>query len=93
MKKGFEWELLVAGACESQYKINGMKKRRVEVKAFRSKLLDQDNFYGGLKILLDALVELDLLHDDGPEFLELKAEQIKVNRIDQKLEITIEDLP
>jgi hypothetical protein len=92
IKKGFEWELLVAGACESQYKINGAKKRRVEIKAFRARLLDQDNFYGGLKPLLDGLIELELLHDDGPEFLELKAEQIKANKINQRVELIIEDL-
>jgi hypothetical protein len=93
MKKGFEWEFLVAGACEPQYKINGMKKRRVEIRAFWSRLLDQDNFIGGLKPLLDGLIELELLHDDSPEYLELKAEQIKASKVDQRLEIIIEDLP
>jgi hypothetical protein len=92
LKQGFKWELLVAGACEPRYKINGAKKRRIEVKAFRSRLLDHDNFIGGLKPLLDGLIELELLHDDGPEFLELKAEQLKASKTDQKLEIIIEDL-
>jgi Holliday junction resolvase RusA-like endonuclease len=91
MKKGFEWELLVVGACEPQYKVNGMKKRYVHIKSFRARLLDQDNFVGGLKVFLDALTELELIHDDSPEYLELRAEQIKAGKVDQRLEITIED--
>lgn len=92
MKKDFAWELLIAGAQEPEYKVNGAKKRRVEIKSFRVRLLDVDNFIGGLKILLDALDELDLIHDDDPEFLILKAEQFKVKKIDQGTEITIEDM-
>jgi len=92
LKQGFKWELLVAGACEPQYKINGMKRRRVLIKAFRARLFDRDNFIGGLKPLLDGLIELELLHDDGPEFLDLKAEQLKARRIDQRLEIIVEDI-
>jgi hypothetical protein len=91
LKQSFKWELLIAGACESQYKINGAKKRRVAIKAFRSRLLDQDNFIGGLKPLLDGLIELELLHDDGPDYLELRAEQLKTGKADQRLEIIIED--
>jgi hypothetical protein len=92
MKKGFEWEFLVAGACESQYRIDGAKKRRIELKAFRARLLDQDNFIGGLKPFLDGLIELELIHDDSPEYLEFRAEQIKAGKVDQRLEITIEDV-
>ena len=92
LKQGFKWEILVAGGCEDKYKINGAKKRRVEIKAFRSKLLDQDNFIGGLKPLLDGLIELELIHDDGPEFLDLRAEQIKSAKANQRLEIIIEEV-
>ena len=92
LKQAFKWELLVAGACEDKYKVNGAKNRRVAIKAFRARLLDQDNFIGGLKPLLDGLIELELIHDDGPEYLDLKAEQIKARRIDQRLEIIVEDI-
>jgi hypothetical protein len=92
LKQGFKWEALVAGACESQYKVNGMKRRRILIRAFRARLLDQDNFIGGLKPLLDGLIELELLHDDGPEYLELRAEQLKAEKVDQRLEIIIEDI-
>lgn len=90
LKQDYEWQLIASGANDSQYKVNGIKKRRVEIRSFRSRLLDQDNFIGGLKPLLDSLVEMDLLLDDGPEYLSLKAEQ--ENSRDQRTEIIIEDM-
>ena len=90
MKQDYGWQLIAVGAHDPQYKVNGIKKRRVEIKSFRSRLLDQDNLIGGLKPLIDSLVEMDLLLDDGPEYLLLRAEQ--ENSRDQRTEIIIEDM-
>ena len=46
------------------------EKRKLEVTSYRVALLDEDNLKGGMKLLLDALVDAKYLHDDGPKFLE-----------------------
>ena len=91
LKRDYGWQLIASGVNDSQYRVNGIKqRRRVEIKSFRSRLLDQDNFIGGLKPFIDALVEMDLLLDDGTAYLQLEAEQEIAQ--EQKTEIIIEDM-
>ena len=52
-------------------------KRTCEVTSHRKRLLDPDNLTGGIKMLLDALVELKLLKDDSPKWCDLKVGQKK----------------
>jgi len=54
--------------------VSGKDKRGVKIVSYRKQKMDTDNFYGGLKPILDALVCHYLIWDDGPKFIELKAE-------------------
>lgn len=76
LKDSFLWEIKV-NLSEQDIEINpDPEKRRLSIVSFRKNLMDQDNFIGGLKLLIDGLVDLGLLYDDSPEFLELgKLEQ------------------
>jgi hypothetical protein len=50
-------------------------KKGVKVLYITKKLQDKDNFYASLKPLMDALVDLDCIKDDSPEWCQLIAEQ------------------
>ena len=43
--------------------------------SYRRKLLDKDNLYGGVKGLLDACIEENLIWDDSPKYLDLDVDQ------------------
>ncbi len=75
MKETYQWELVVVGANDPKYKAEFGERRRVTIISYRKQLCDPDNFVGGLKILLDSLIELDLICDDSPKYLELVALQ------------------
>jgi len=67
------------------------ERRRVSVISSRTRPLDPDNFTGGLKPLLDGLVNAELLYDDAGAFLELEARQLKVkHRADEGTAVKIE---
>lgn len=48
------------------------EKRYVRIERHCVKRYDQDNFIGGCKGLVDALVALNLLKDDTPEWVEVE---------------------
>ncbi len=73
MKEAYQWELIAVGANNPKYKTEFGERRRVTIISYRKHLCDPDNFIGGLKILLDSLIELDLICDDSPKYLELVA--------------------
>jgi len=50
----------------------------LEIHSRRTRLLDPDNTFASAKPLIDALVEIGLLPDDGPEDITLKVTQEKV---------------
>jgi len=52
-----------------------LRKKEVTVISIRKKLMDPDNFIGGLKPLLDALKENKLIVDDSPEWIDLEGFQ------------------
>lgn len=66
----------------------GPVKRGVLIVSYRKKKLDDDNFFGGLKPLLDSLVAHKLIWDDNPEVLELRAE-IQIDTKDQRTVVEI----
>lgn len=51
------------------------EKRRVRIERHGKKTLDEDNAYGGCKLVIDCLKDLDLLVDDSPRWLELEVTQ------------------
>ncbi len=54
--------------------------RLVTITSYRTLLLDYDNLASGAKGLLDAIVALNLLHDDSPEWVETIYRQEKCKR-------------
>lgn len=62
--------------------------RKVKLNSYRVSLLDEDNFNGGLKPLIDCMKELKVIYDDSPKYFSYEAEQVKVSKkSDQKTEI------
>ena len=62
----------------------------MKITSYRKSFLDKDNFFGGLKELIDVIKELRLIYDDSPEYLNLEAEQkIEKKRKEQRTEIFI----
>lgn len=60
---------------------------------YKSILMDWDNFSASFKHIGDALVELGVIVDDKPSIVtQFLPQQIKSKRIDQKVEIIIEDV-
>ena len=66
--------LLVAiGNSENQKEYRATGKRKLTVVRFGSRKLDPSNLIGGLKGLIDCLVNYGLLVDDDEDHLELDA--------------------
>ena len=71
------WALFV----RNQMKLNKIKKAKAGEKfkltivSYRRRLLDVDNLYGGVKGLLDACIDEELIWEDSPKYLDLVVEQ------------------
>ena len=71
------WALFV----RNQMKLNKIKKAKAGEKfkltivSYRKKLLDYDNLVGGVKGLLDACIDEELIWEDSPKYLDLVVEQ------------------
>ena len=71
------WALFV----RNQMKLNKIEKAKVGEKfkltivSYRRRLLDVDNLYGGVKGLLDACIDEELIWEDSPKYLDLVVEQ------------------
>lgn len=72
-------------------KVEEKEKRKVKIVSHRISLIrDDDNFYGGLKPLLDALTGRRIIYDDSRKYIELTLEQKRVkDKEDQKTDIFI----
>ena len=71
------WALFV----RNQMKFNKIKKAetgekfKLTIISYRKKLLDYDNLVGGVKGLLDACIDEELIWEDSPKYLDLVVEQ------------------
>ena len=71
------WALFV----RNQMKLNKIEKAKAGEKfkltivSYRKKLLDYDNLVGGVKGLLDACIDEELIWEDSPKYLDLVVEQ------------------
>lgn len=64
--------------------------RKVHIISYRKSLLDDDNFVGGLKPLLDSLVDLRFIYDDSDAYLDRISSQALVHkRAEEKTLISI----
>ena len=57
-----------------------MDRMGVHIERRAPRELDLDNLYGGVKPILDAMVELGLLVDDRPRWLDLTVTQRKPDK-------------
>lgn len=72
----YQWELIAVGANEERFKVEWRERRKVGVLAYRKRLLDYDNFVGGVKPLIDALEGMGLIFLDNPTYLESEYSQV-----------------
>jgi len=93
LKEQYSWELFVwINQSETPHKdMMAEGKRKAHIISYRQKLMDDDNFVGGLKPLIDVLVEFGLLKDDNKEWVELIPEQ-RVDSGNTRTEIILEDI-
>ena len=85
--EGWFYHLLSeAGKCP--FEPTGVTKLRIEV--YRSRFQDKDNMYGSVKPLVDAVKKLGWLEDDDPGHVDLKVEEIKSKRVNQRTEIFLD---
>ena len=63
------WEVKAAMlALQEEIKFD-TPKRRVKIISYRKRICDDDNFIGGLKFLIDALILNHILVDDSDKFM------------------------
>ena len=65
-------------------------KAKLHIQVHRSRFQDKDNMYGSVKPIVDAIKKLGWIVDDDPKNLDLKVEEIKAKRKDQRTEIFLE---
>lgn len=68
-----KWKMLIRAAAGFIYIPKATVKRSLTVHRCSPGTLDESNLIGGLKGVIDALVQLGVLVDDRPEFLDLKS--------------------
>jgi len=66
-----EWKLLIRGSAGFLEVPRSHGKRRLTIERHAKGILDESNLIGGAKGIIDDLVQLGLLVDDKPEFLDL----------------------
>ena len=66
------------------------EKMSLRIDVYRSRFQDKDNMYGSVKPLVDAVKKLGWIVDDDPAHLDLKVQEIKSKRKDQRTEVFLE---
>lgn len=90
-KKRWGLMILVAAKLAKAAPAQGM--RRVRIDRYGSRRLDEDNFIGGAKGILDSLKEQKLIIDDNADGIELLWRQMKPEpRQKAFTTITLEDI-
>ena len=72
LNRTWDWEVKAAMRETYQEITFEHPKRMVRIISYRKKISDDDNFVGGLKPLIDALVHNHLLVDDSHKFMILE---------------------
>ena len=63
-------------------------KRKITIRSYRQNKVDRDNLIGGMKPLIDALVNNSFIVDDSPDWVELDIHS-EIDRKDKHTEISI----
>jgi len=72
LQQAWDWEVKAAMRKTYQEITFDYPKRSVRIVSYRKRISDEDNFIGGLKPLIDALVHNHLLVDDSNKFMVLE---------------------
>jgi hypothetical protein len=80
---------MVAKAQAGFQKPEKWERRRVKILVVRysSRQLDNDNFVGGCKQLIDAIRDAELIRDDSPKWVDVEYQQVKCGRLDARTEV------
>lgn len=70
------WQGIVALAFGKRKKTQ--EKRKVTITSYRKRDYDHDNFVGGCKPVIDALVKVGWLWDDAPKWVDVEYIQARV---------------
>ncbi len=89
-RKHWSMLVLVAKSEAGIYAAPNFTRARVTIERHGGKAMDQDNFSGGAKALIDGLRDNGLIVDDDPEHLDLRFEQHPGTRVPRKTIIRIE---
>ncbi len=92
-KERNHWASLILGKIRQHDIQKATGKRRLTITRVNTRLLDNDNLYGGAKGLVDELRLFGLVIDDKPEFCELIVQQEKcANGLSPHTVVCLEDL-
>lgn len=91
LQQAWDWEVKVAMRETYQEITFDHPKRNVRIISYRKRISDEDNFVGGLKPLIDALVHNHLLVDDSNKFMTLDPRQERDLKI-QRTEVIITEV-
>jgi len=76
--------------AKTQVKEKNTGRAIVSITSFRTRLLDRDNLYGGVKYVCDGLRYNHLIHDDTTDSIDLRVRQFKVKtRKEERTEIEV----
>ena len=75
-----QYEQLFRMASSPLHRCLRREFRAVKIERHAVRLMDHDNFVGGCKPLVDALVRTHLIWDDSPEYVEVNYVQVKKAR-------------
>lgn len=54
---------------------HGNEKKYLEITRYGTKKLDRDNLWGGVKLLVDSIVDMGLMVDDSDEWCHMNVKQ------------------
>ena len=84
--------------AKNQARITGSPrypKVEVVIERYGRRMLDDDNFRGGLKVVIDALKDVGLILDDSPKHITTKATQTLTHKLRSpsctKIKLTVLD--
>lgn len=89
LKEAYMWELLAAMNKQNITPDDTTDRKKLKIISYRKRLLDWDNFVGGLKLLIDSLVDMNLIYDDSIEYLELQNPEQQIDLKNPRTEIYI----
>jgi len=91
LNRTWDWEVKVAMRETYEEITFDHPKRKVRIISYRKRIMDSDNFVGGLKPMIDALVLNHLLVDDSNKFMILDPKQERDLK-NQRTEVIIKEV-